>query len=251
VSQTDDLVAVWKTKEGHRFQNYRAIFTILDEPRVTRSWLQRIQQQENPDAGAPLAWVEWRQTGKYSPLLAPRGREYRKAVEQLPKSRDELELLKMLVTHYHAHPNGAYAFEKCAAELFKLMAPNAHSIDLTRPWRDGGRDALGLYRIGVEQSAIDVEFALEAKCKAPSPTNSSGVRESARLVARIRHRQFGVFVTTSCLSDQAASELVEDGHPVVVMAGIDIVRTLRKHGYGTPEGLFRWLSSVDASPTYT
>ena len=28
----DDLVAVWKAAEGKRFQNYRAVFSILDIP---------------------------------------------------------------------------------------------------------------------------------------------------------------------------------------------------------------------------
>jgi hypothetical protein len=35
---TSDLVAVWKTSEGQRFQNYRATFTILDVPVVGRTW---------------------------------------------------------------------------------------------------------------------------------------------------------------------------------------------------------------------
>ena len=30
VPPTQDLVAVWKSSRGHRFQNYRAVFTILD-----------------------------------------------------------------------------------------------------------------------------------------------------------------------------------------------------------------------------
>ena len=29
---TADLVAVWKTTKGQRFQNYRAVFTVLDAP---------------------------------------------------------------------------------------------------------------------------------------------------------------------------------------------------------------------------
>jgi hypothetical protein len=246
VSQSEDLVAIWKTKHGQRFQNYRALFTVLDVPVVSRSWLRRVRRGEDLIEGAPAAWLEWCRSGKYSALAAPRVREYRTPAEQLPRSAEELALLSTIVEHYHAHPDGAYAFERCAAELFRLMQPSAHSIDLTRPWRDGGRDALGLYRIGLGESAIDVEFALEAKCKTPSRTNSSGVRDTARLVARIRHRQFGVFVTTSCIADQAASELVEDGHPVIVMAGLDIVRTLKEHGYGTTEALAGWLAWVDA-----
>ncbi|WP_456679958.1 hypothetical protein [Bradyrhizobium sp. USDA 3311] len=36
---TADLVAVWKTTKGQLFQNYRAIFTVLDVPVVPRGWL--------------------------------------------------------------------------------------------------------------------------------------------------------------------------------------------------------------------
>jgi hypothetical protein len=39
MSFTEDLVAVWKTDAGSRFQNYRAIFTILDIPKIKREWI--------------------------------------------------------------------------------------------------------------------------------------------------------------------------------------------------------------------
>lgn len=129
------------------------------------------------------------------------------------------------------------------------MQPSVTSLDLTRPWRDGGRDALGVCGIGTPPSAIGVEFALEAKCKAPSTPNSSGVRETARLIARIRHRQFGVFVTTSCIGSQAYQELVEDAQPVIVMAGVDIVRVLKEHGLGTPSALHASLEGLEAIST--
>ena len=32
IPQTEDLVAIWKTRSGERFQNYRSVFTILDVP---------------------------------------------------------------------------------------------------------------------------------------------------------------------------------------------------------------------------
>ena len=35
----DDLVAVWRTRNGLRFQNYRATFTILDAPQISRAWI--------------------------------------------------------------------------------------------------------------------------------------------------------------------------------------------------------------------
>jgi len=245
VSENDDLVAVWRTKEGNRFQNYRAIFTVLDVPRIERAWINRLKAGEHSEAGAPLPWLRWRATGVYSALTAPRTRAHRTPAEQIPRDTGDLQVLQQVVSYYDSHPDGKYAFERCAGELFRLMDPNVRSIDLTRPWRDGGRDALGEYSVGTAPSAITVEFALEAKCKKPAPDNSSGVHETARLVARIRHRQFGVFVTTSCVGEQAYKELVEDAHPIVIVSGIDIVDILKDHGVATPEGLDAWLRGLE------
>ena len=245
VSENDDLVAGWRTKEGNRFQNYRAIFTVLDVPRIERAWIDRLKAGEPPEAGAPQHWLQWRATGVYRALTAPRTRAHRTPSEQIPTDSGDLQLLRQIVSYYDSHPDGKYGFERCAAELFRLLDPNVRSIDLTRPWRDGGRDALGEYSVGTAPSAITVEFALEAKCKAPASDNSSGVHETARLVARIRHRQFGVFVTTSCVGEQAYKELVEDAHPIVIVSGIDIVGILKDHGIAAPDRLDAWLRSLE------
>ena len=66
------------------------------------------------------------------------------------------------------------------------------------------------------------------------PGNGGGVRYTSRLISRLRHRQFGVLVTTSPLDAQAYKEIREDGHPVVVLAGRDIVDILKKLGFNTP-----------------
>jgi hypothetical protein len=42
-------------------------------------------------------------------------------------------------------------------------------------------------------NTVKIDFALEAKCNAE--TNSVGVREVSRLISRLRHRNFDVFVT--------------------------------------------------------
>jgi hypothetical protein len=114
-------------------------------------------------------------------------------------------------------------------------------IELTRFWRDGGRDGLGKYRIGTQASDILVDFALEAKCKEPDIEHSSGVHETARLIARLRHRQFGVFVTTSCVHEQAYNEIIEDGHPVLIITGADICGILRRSSKNSQEDVRRWL----------
>ncbi len=48
LSQLEDLVAVWKSTLGQRFQNYRAKLTILDVPRVAREWLVDIREGRDP-----------------------------------------------------------------------------------------------------------------------------------------------------------------------------------------------------------
>ena len=59
----------------------------------------------------------------------------------------------------------------------------------------------------------------------------------------LRHRQFGISVFTSCVHDQAYAEIVEDGHRVLIVAGIDICEILQKAGFSTREAVERWLKS--------
>ncbi len=121
------------------------------------------------------------------------------------------------------------------------MDPQFISCDVTRPSRDGGRDAVGLYRIGHEAAAIKVEYALEAKCYGPD--NSVGTREVARLISRLRHRQFGIIVTTSFLHYQAYKEIREDQHPVIVVSARDIVEILAKAGMTSLPDVLNWLGA--------
>jgi len=123
--------------------------------------------------------------------------------------------------------------------LFWLSAPNVESLEVTRPSRDGGRDALGAYAIGPAADPVRLDFALEAKCYKPG--NSVGVRDVARLVSRLKHRQFGVLVTTSYVHEQAYQEVREDGHPVVILAGRDLVHILKGVGLTTSAALSNWL----------
>ncbi|MGU3269043.1 restriction endonuclease [Pseudomonas paraeruginosa] len=62
-----------------------------------------------------------------------------------------------------------------------------------------------------------------------------GVKEVSRLISRIRHRQFGVSVTTSIVARQAYEEVREDRHPIVFIAGRDISEILIANGFNTVE----------------
>lgn len=69
VSESEDLVAIWKTTGAERFQNYRAVFTILDAPSISRRWIDAVVAGRGHAAdGAPDAWQQWVAAGTYMPL---------------------------------------------------------------------------------------------------------------------------------------------------------------------------------------
>src|SRR5688572_21180409 len=145
----------------------------------------------------------------------------------------------MVAAIHEFFANRPHHFEACAAALARMMLPDIAALDLTRPSRDGGRDAVGQLRLGRGATSILVDFALEAKCYLP--TNSVGVREMSRLISRLRHRQFGILVTTSFVDMQAYREIKEDGHPIVVIAASDIVELLRVNGHSGVIAVQDWL----------
>ena len=100
---------------------------------------------------------------------------------------------------------------------------------------------MGKLKVGQGPGAILVDFSLEAKCYGPS--NSVGVREVARLISRLRHRQFGVLVTTSYVNEQAYREIKEDQHPIMVIAAIDIATILKHHGISGQAAVKAWLTA--------
>ena len=240
LSSMDDLVAVWKTTKGQRFQNYQAKFTILDIPTLPRRWLNALQYNRSWEADAPAAWIEWRQSGRRRPLKAVRSLEILTKEEQLPSGSDVV-FLDAILERYSANP---HAFEKCAAEIVRLfLGDSIVSIDLTRPFRDGGRDAIGKFLIGRRTSSVLVDFSMEAKCY--NPSNSVGVKELSRLISRLRHRQFGVLVTTSWVNAQSYKEIKEDGHPIVIISGGDIIRILKEKGISSQQALTAWLDVLE------
>jgi hypothetical protein len=234
----EQLVAIWRSRDGARFQNYRAIFTVLDVPVVHRNWLNNVLQGDN-SSGAPPEWRQWVESGSIVALHAPPTTIYRSKAAQLPASGNDQAMLETLHAYFNGHP---YAFEHCAAELFKLTSPgDVEIVEITRQSRDGGRDAIGLYALGPSSDRVKIDFALEAKCYGPN--NAIGVREMARLISRLRHRQFGVLVTTSYVQRQAYEEVRGDGHPIVILAGRDLVEIIKVAGPTTPTTLRRWLDT--------
>ena len=66
----------------------------------------------------------------------------------------------------------------------------------------------------------------------------------SRLISRIRYRQFGILVTTSYVDNQAYSEVVEDGHPILIVTASDIATILRKNSI-SPANMNLWLLEMN------
>jgi|JI10StandDraft_1071094.scaffolds.fasta_scaffold19851_2 hypothetical protein len=241
-SQTTDLVAVWKTTDGQRFQNYRAVFTVLDVPKVTRAWIRDIDAGNPHTDNAPAAWREWVQSGRYRALISESTTVIRSTEAQIPHTQEGREILEVVWRHFTETP---IAFEAFAARIFQMHDSRVMIDEITRGSVDGGRDAVGRYMLGLHNDPVHVEFALEAKCYRPplngEAPNTVGVSAVARLVSRLRHRQFGVMVTTSVVARQAYEEVREDRHPIIFFSGGDIANILTSNGYSSPSMVDAWL----------
>ena len=234
VSSTADLVAVWKTAERQRFQNYQAIFTVLDVPVVARAWLDDLLAGNALTENAPDVYLEWVRTGRYRALISENTTVVRSYEEQAPEP-SKAAILKTVWEHFEKAPR---EFEFFAARLFQMHDQRVVVDEVTRASGDGGRDAIGRYLLGLRDDPVYMEFSLEAKCYRPplnrQKPNVVGVKEVSRLISRLRNRQFGVLVTTSVVAKGVYEEVRTDRHPVIFFCGGDIVKILMTNGFNTP-----------------
>ena len=246
ISPDKDLVAFWRTIDEKRFQNYEAYFTVLETTApISREWLNAlIYNHDHSLDYAPDAWKRFIKQGRngITPLIAKRLPKVPSKYDQLQSDNEGSICLNKIREYYKDNP---YGFEVCAKDLLEKMDDKFQDFSLTRPWRDGGRDALGYYVIGSGGKAnypLRIDCALEAKCY--SENVSVGVRQMSRLISRIRYRQFGVMLTTSFVDKQAYQEVIEDGHPILIISASDIAYILRSNSI-TSENISEWLVSID------
>lgn len=244
LSATEDLVAVWKSTDGQRFQNYRSTFTILDAPVVSRAWIADLAAGNANTSNAPKAWQDWVTTGTYNPLVAEPTTVIRSVEQQTPDTPLKASILECVWTHFQDTP---IAFEAFAARIYQMTDSRVIIDEITRGTIDGGRDAIGRYLLGLPDDPVYAEFSLEAKCYRPPISgvapNTVGVKEVSRLISRIRHRQFGVLVTTSLIARQAYEEVREDRHPILFISGRDVAEILIANGFNTVERVAALLAS--------
>ncbi len=247
ISPDKDLVAFWRSLSETRFQNYEAYFTILNtrEP-VRREWLNAlVWDHDNSDQFAPEVWKNFTRKGRNG-IIALKAPKIDNMIPgkyaQLQTDNEGKECLEAIRSHYQENAQG---FEMCAKDIVEKMDERFQNFSLTRPWRDGGRDAIGYYMIGSESNAnppLRIDCALEAKCY--SEKNSVGVKQMSRLISRIRYRQFGIMVTTSYVDNQAYKEVLEDDQPVLIITATDIAHILRRNSV-TSSNIEDWMEALD------
>ena len=103
INPQDSLVAVWAQNSEGRYQNYKAIFTILDVPIIDRRWLDDLESGDGINSAyAPKVWKKWIKTGKYSPLITDKNPiQYRTSNQQLPDiDSKEYSMLQMIINYF-------------------------------------------------------------------------------------------------------------------------------------------------------
>ncbi len=247
ISPDKDLVAFWRAMGDKRFQNYESYFTILDTSHsiISKKWLNSlIDRHEDSLQYAPSAWKEFIHKGRngIKALKAPKLLDIPSKYDQLQSDIDGKNCLDSIRNYYKDFPQG---FEACATDLISKMDSNFSSFSLTKPWRDGGYDAIGYYSISsghYVNKSLKIDCALEAKCY--SENVGVGVKQMSRLISRIRYRQFGIMVTTSYVDKQAYQEVVEDEHPILIVTATDIASILRRNGIHA-SNTRDWLMSIN------
>jgi Restriction endonuclease AspBHI N-terminal len=70
LDSNSDLVALWRMKDGKRFQSYQAKFTVLDCQVVPKSWIEIVKVGNPLSTNCPTVWRAWVEKGVSRPLKA-------------------------------------------------------------------------------------------------------------------------------------------------------------------------------------
>lgn len=216
-----NLELTWYEDKGNPVKNYRCELTILDIDEVEVKWLHdRVQCKAKKDLNdlAPKVWRDYLK-GNTKKLDVWSVRVFDKE-NQLPTANSsDSKLLEEL------HNLSPTQFEAVVVDIFRKLPHVNHKITRTRPTADGGFDFYGQFTIP-HPVKYEIEFLGEAKKFARnSPVQPKHV---SRLVARLNRGQYGLFVTTSYYTKQTQKEILEDGYPVKLFSGIDLVNFLHE-----------------------
>ncbi|MEC0346373.1 restriction endonuclease [Peribacillus frigoritolerans] len=226
---------------GKPIKNYRCHLSILDNEEVDVSWLHNraratsLDQIKSIDEMAPITWKEYKK-GKINKLQVWK-HKIKSTSEQLPQEGTaDAQILEQLTSL------SPYEFEAVTVALFKQLKDVTHSITQTRLTKDGGFDFKGHFVLPYPLS-YDIHFLGEAKKF--SKKNGVQPKHISRLVARLSRGEYGIFVTTSFYTKQTQEEVYNDGYPIKLFSGIDLVSLLRELRLVQGENINKdWLDSV-------
>lgn len=216
-----NLELTWFEQQGNPVKNYRCELTILDHEKVEVDWLHDRAKSIDMSAinkNAPKAWKDYINGNIHK--LDIWSNKVLKKEEQLPqeKSKDSglLERLRQL---------SPTQFEAVVVDLFKNLPHVNHKITRTRPTADGGFDFFGQFTI---PHPVKYEIEFLGEVKKFGRNNAVQPKHVSRLVARLNRGQYGLFVTTSYYTRQTQKEVLEDGYPVKLFSGLDLVNILHE-----------------------
>ncbi|UII78610.1 restriction endonuclease [Flagellimonas sp. CMM7] len=216
-----NLELTWFEDKGNPVKNYRCELTILDIEQVQLSWLHgrvNCKAEEALNEKAPKVWRDYIK-GNIKKLDIWSKSLYSKE-EQLPsEDSKEASLLKKI------NKLNPTQFEAFVVELFRNLPHVNHKIIRTRPTADGGFDFYGRFTIPYPIK-YEIEFLGEAKKFARN--NAVQPKHVSRLVARLNRGQYGLFVTTSYYTKQTQKEVLEDGYPVRLFSGNDLINIMHE-----------------------
>jgi len=233
-----NLQLTWFEDNGNPVKNYRCELTILDIDKVEVDWLHEranCSEQNNLNNNAPQIWKEYIK-GNIKRLDVWSKSILSKADQLPPVSSKQNKILHQLVALTPTQ------FEAVVVEIFKNLPHVNHKIIRTRPTADGGFDFFGQFSIPYPLK-YEIEFLGEAKKY--SQDNAVQPKHVSRLVARLNRGQYGIFVTTSYYTRQTQKEVLEDGYPVKLYSGMDLVNFLYELRLIENESIKRdWLENV-------
>jgi hypothetical protein len=217
-----NVETTWFEDTGKPVKNYRFELTILDVEEINVDWIinrANVTSIKNLNNNlAPKAWQSYI-NGRIEKLKIFK-KEILDRESQLPAEGSAEE--NILSTISKLKP---IEFEAVLVELLKSLPHVNHNIKRTRLVKDGGFDFFGEFNLPFPFN-YKIEFLGEAKKYRRS--NSIGPGMVSRLVARLARGQYGIFVTTSYYTRQAQEEVLEDGYPVRLYSGLDIINFLRE-----------------------
>jgi len=106
---------------------------------------------------------------------------------------------------------------------------------------DGRQDGVINYRVGHGYPSLMLDVSCEAKLW-DRGIEAISVKPMMRRTSRLKHRDVAVFITTSFSNEIVREELLDDGHPVFLVAGGDVAGIPIGKGIGEAS-LERWLQA--------